>query len=199
LLKAGTQPANTLIEPFIRLITQVERARSIVEHFRRFLRRHPIASSTVDVNRLLKETIHLLAHELGQAGVEVRYELTPQPPHVVADPVMIEQVAVNLVMNALEAMSSTTGRPRHLTLGTTINEEGACTVTVRDSGPGLLPLVRKRLFDAFVTTKPRGLGLGLSISRSIIEQHGGKIWHEAAEDGGAVFRFMLPKEKGGRS
>ncbi len=192
LLKAGTQSPGTLIEPFNRLITEVERARNVVAHFTKFLRRHPLTKSTVDVNLLLKETIHLLARELGQAKVEVHYQLIPESFRVAGDPVMLEQVIVNLVTNALEAMAGAANRPRRLTVGTEVSAAGDCTVSVRDSGPGLAPSVRKRLFEAFVTSKPRGLGLGLSVSRSIIEQHGGRLWYEPADDGGAVFHFVLP-------
>ncbi len=196
LLKSGSVPGRELAGPIDRLVAQVERARDIVARLRKFARRQPLVHSTVDVNQLIEDSLNLLVHELNQAGVAVQLEFAPEQPHVIADSVLLEQVVVNLVLNSLDAMTDKPQRSCLLYFGTEINPDGGCTVTVRDNGPGVPSEVIARLFEAYVTSKPDGLGLGLSICRSIIERHGGRIWHEAAAGGGAEFKFTLPPRAG---
>jgi C4-dicarboxylate-specific signal transduction histidine kinase len=108
--------------------------------------------------------------------------------------VQLQQVVLNLMINAIQAMSTTTDGPRQLTIGTREAESGGMLVLVRDSGPGLAPEALERVFEAFHTTKPGGLGLGLSICRSIIETHGGRLWATANKPRGAIFQFTLPSQ-----
>jgi C4-dicarboxylate-specific signal transduction histidine kinase len=107
--------------------------------------------------------------------------------------VQLQQVLLNLIINAVEAMSGHTGGPRELLISTGKAEMGGVPVTVRDSGPGLAPAALEHLFEAFYTTKPNGLGMGLSICRSIIEAHHGRLWATANSPHGAVFQFTLPR------
>src|SRR5208283_2211766 len=108
------------------------------------------------------------------------------------DRVQLQQVILNLILNAIEAMSGMKEGARRLVISTGRNESGDILVLVRDSGPGLPPAHQDNLFKAFYTTKPNGLGLGLSICRSIVEGHGGRLWASANAPGGAVFQFTLP-------
>jgi signal transduction histidine kinase len=123
--------------------------------------------------------------------VSVRTQLAESLPVIKADRVQLQQVILNLIVNAIEAMSATDEAPRHLLLGSERAEPDGVLVTVRDSGAGLALDARERLFDAFYTTKVSGMGMGLSICRSIVEAHGGRLWAGANEPRGATFQFTL--------
>jgi two-component system sensor kinase FixL len=122
-------------------------------------------------------------------GVETRYHFDASPSLVFADRVQIQQVLVNLMRNALEAMSES--QRRELVVTTTLRDQATIEISVADSGPGLAPEVRERLFQPFITTKRSGMGLGLSICRRIVEAHGGQLWSEPNPTGGTIFRFYL--------
>ena len=124
--------------------------------------------------------------------IVVRTELDRSLPRVAADRVQLQQVLLNLIVNAIEAMSSVHDRPRELTIVSRQDGQNGVVVTVRDSGTGLASEGAERVFEAFYTTKAEGIGIGLSISRSIVEAHGGRLWASANEPHGAVFRFSLP-------
>ena len=130
-----------------------------------------------------------------KGGVSVQAELAEGLPPVRGDRVELQQVMLNLILDAIEAMSEMSGGSRQLVVGARKTEAGDdVLVTVRDSGPGLTPATLEHLFTAFHTTKPNGLGLGLSICRSIIESHGGRLWASANAPRGAVFQFTLPAD-----
>jgi signal transduction histidine kinase len=113
-------------------------------------------------------------------------------PRVTGDRVQLQQVLLNLIMNAVEAMSAVYNRPRELAIASRLDDAGAVLVEVRDSGSGLDAQASEQVFEAFYTTKPEGIGIGLSISRSIIEAHGGRLWASPNAPHGAVFQFSLP-------
>jgi PAS domain S-box-containing protein len=170
------------------------RAGEVIARIRTFLRKTPPAMRRrVDLNGLIHEVLDLTRSELDRHEVSVRCELQAGLPEVQGDRVELQQVILNLVMNGIEAMVPETGRPRVLAIHSEAGEGGNAQVTVRDSGAGLAPQISARIFDAFFTTKPGGLGLGLAISRSIIESHGGRlcVLNNHAEPG-ATFRFALP-------
>jgi two-component system sensor kinase FixL len=121
--------------------------------------------------------------------VRVVYRLDPTAEHVLADRIQIQQVLLNLIRNAIEAMQETENR--NLVIATTARDDGMVEVSVADTGTGLAPDVMAQLFQPFVTTKPHGMGVGLSICRTIVEAHGGKIWVESQPDNGTIFRFTL--------
>ena len=145
------------------------------------------------MNQVIREIVALAEGEVRRNGVALRTELTGDLPPILGDRVELEQVVLNLIMNALEAMSAIGDRPRELVIRTQSGEVDQVRVTVQDSGIGLDPQSMGRIFDAFYTTKSQGMGMGLAISRSIIENHGGRLWAVANDGPGATFQFTLMK------
>ena len=123
------------------------------------------------------------------SGIKVQLRIAPELPEVAVDRIQVQQVVVNLIRNAVEAMKS---ERRELTVSAAPNGDGSVAIRVADTGPGLAPEVAERLFQPFVTTKPQGMGIGLSICRSIVEAHGGELRAEPNPGGGTVFAFSLP-------
>ncbi len=138
--------------------------------------------------------IELTGNEATKNSVLVQTDLAEGLPLVQGDRVELQQVILNLIVNALEAMSGMSERSRELQISAGTTESGDVLVSVRDLGPGLAPAALEHLFKAFYTTKPNGLGMGLSICRSIIEAHGGRLWASANSPRGAVFQFTLPSK-----
>ena len=146
----------------------------------------------MEINGAIREVIELTRSEAMKNGFSAQTELVEGLPLVHGDRVELQQVILNLILNAIEAMSETSEGARELLITTEKTESGDVLVAVRDSGPGLAPGALEHLFEAFHTTKPNGLGLGLSICRSIIEAHGGRLWASANAPRGAVLQFTLP-------
>jgi C4-dicarboxylate-specific signal transduction histidine kinase len=153
----------------------------------------------VDMRLLVDEVLELARGELESHRILLSNDIRDGLPEVMARRVQLQQVLLNLVMNAIEAMSSVTGRERHLTIASGVDELGNVWITVEDTGSGIAPAHLARIFDPFFTTKTHGMGLGLAICRSIIEAHGGRLWASPRAHGGAVFQLSLPgaKTKGG--
>lgn len=181
-------------ESIERIERGVNRAGAVIQRIRSLITNVQPEYKALDLNHLIEEALCLLGHELGQAGVVVTKALQPDLPLVLGDRVQLEQVLINLYSNAIEAMRSTPAGARVLTVGTGL-EGGRLFVTVRDTGPGVEPQALERLFDPLFTTKADGIGLGLSISRSIVEVHGGQLWTapgaSAGASMGACFCFTL--------
>ena len=129
---------------------------------------------------------------LTEAGVQVGVQLPTPQPDLIADPVQLQQVILNLVINAVDAMREQSGRARRLDIAVTPDPAGGLCFAVRDSGPGIAEDSEARLFEAFFSTKPDGLGMGLAISRSIVENHGGRLWLDRTQGPGACFLFTIP-------
>jgi PAS domain S-box-containing protein len=170
-----------------------KRAGDVVGRIRDLIQKAPPRKDRFDLNGAIREVIELTRGEAVKNGVLVQTELTDNLPLIDGDRVQLQQVLLNLIINAVEAMSGHTGGPRELLISTGKAEMGGVPVTVRDSGPGLAPAALEHLFEAFYTTKPNGLGMGLSICRSIIEAHHGRLWATANSPHGAVFQFTLPR------
>ena len=168
------------------------RAGDVVGHIRDLIKKAPPREDRLEINAAIREVIELTRGETGKNGVCVQAELADGLPLIRGDRVQLQQVMLNLIINAVEAMTGVSEGPRELLISTAKSETGGVRVAMRDSGPGLAPADLERLFTAFYTTKPKGLGLGLSICRSIVEAHGGRLWASANAPRGAVFQFALP-------
>ncbi|MFM0325309.1 PAS domain-containing sensor histidine kinase [Caballeronia glebae] len=179
------------------MIRDAKRASEVIARIRAMARKRDSQPATLDVNEIAGETIELVRRELARHRVDVRTDLAMPPPTVRCDRVQLQQVLINLMMNAAQAMSGVDG-PRVLRVATCESESdpGYTQIAVQDSGTGISEDNARRLFDAFFTTKAEGMGMGLSICRSIIEAHGGRIWAESPDEGGARFCFVLPANEG---
>jgi C4-dicarboxylate-specific signal transduction histidine kinase len=169
-----------------------DRAIDVIARVRTLMRNAPPRKDAVDINEALLEAIRLTHGEVGKNSISVQTQLAEALPAIHGDRIQLQQVVLNLIINAVEAMSSVSERSRELLISTGNDPSGGVLVTVRDSGPGLSPESFHRLFDAFYTTKADGIGMGLSICRSIVEAHGGRLWASRGVGPGATFQFTLP-------
>ena len=168
------------------------RAGGIIDHIRALVKKGDSQSEPVDINALIRETVALTRGETAKHGISIQLQLADGLPFIEGDRIQLQQVILNLVINAIEAMSGTGEGLRKLQISTEKAEADHVLVMVGDSGPGLTPANLERLFEPFYTTKLGGLGMGLSICRSIIEAHGGRLWASANVPQGAVFQFTVP-------
>jgi PAS domain S-box-containing protein len=175
-----------------RAIAEGHRASEIIGRIRALAKKAPPQKDWLDVNETIHEVIALARSEIERNGVALETELSDDMPIILADRIQLQQVILNLMMNAIEAMSGVGQGPRELLVRSGIDESEYVVISVQDSGPGIDPQNLDHLFDAFYTTKPQGLGMGLAISRSIIDAHGGRLWVTANPDNGATFQFTLP-------
>jgi two-component system, LuxR family, sensor kinase FixL len=171
-------------------VQQSLRAGQVVGRLRNFLIRGDTETRVEDVATMVDEATTLALIGPTASGVKMRVRLDPEAPYVLGNRIEIQQVLINLVRNSLEAMAG--ADRRELDLTTTLRRPDLVEFAVVDSGPGIDPDVADRIFEAFVTTKRSGMGMGLSICRSIIESHGGRLEFEPNPEGGALFRFTLP-------
>jgi PAS domain S-box-containing protein len=176
-----------------RIVRDGKRAGDVIARVRALATKTATAKERLDMNETAREVIALAGDELRKNRVAVRTEFAPELLPVLGDRVQLQQVVLNLVMNAVEAMSGVEERPRELIVRTQNDDAGQVRVTVQDSGVGLDPQSLERIFDAFYTTKQGGMGMGLSISRSIIQNHGGKLWAAANDGPGTSVQFTIPK------
>ena len=175
-----------------RMSIEVRRASHIIDRVRSLYTRSAPRRDSVDLNELAREMAALLEHEATEHDVSIKTDLDATLPEVRGDRVQLQQVLLNLMLNAIEAMKGASGELR---IASRSNENGAVHMAVIDSGIGLPTENVERIFDAFFTTKPNGTGMGLSISRAIIESHGGRLWASANPADGATFQFTLPNEQ----
>jgi signal transduction histidine kinase len=174
------------------MIQAAKRASEIIQRVRSLATKSSIDQASIDINNVISDAIALVRLELIKHGVRLRTELAPALPVIFADRVQLQQVIINLVMNGSEAMEGVTERPRELMIRSQQDEARRVVVTVEDRGVGISTENANRLFTAFFTTKSSGIGMGLSICRSIIELHGGEISAVNNAGPGATFRFTLP-------
>jgi C4-dicarboxylate-specific signal transduction histidine kinase len=195
MLQSGNPDSGELQQAMHICRDQAKRAGKIIQRLRDLLRPPGPAFTEQDLNELVGAVLHLAEPAARDAGISFERRLSATPPAVRADRLLIEQVALNLVRNAMEAVESLPKERRRITVATRLEVDGSGTLSVADLGDGVPGEAKERLFDPFVTTKPGGLGLGLSICRSVVEAHGGSIRHQQNEQGGArgaVFAFTLP-------
>jgi PAS domain S-box-containing protein len=174
------------------VVDDADRAGEILDRIRDHIKKAPPRKERVDLNHAITDVIALAQGVIIENGVSVQTRLTDGLPHVQADCVQVLQVVLNLILNAVEAMSSVKKGVRELAISTEQHQADGVLVAVRDSGPGIDPGHLDRVFDAFYTTKSSGVGMGLSICRSIINTHGGRLWADVNASGGALFQFTLP-------
>ncbi|HEY3597169.1 MAG TPA: PAS domain S-box protein [Paraburkholderia sp.] len=174
-------------------IQSAKRAHEIVRRIRSMAQKHePAAHTPLDLNALISDSIELVSRELLDHHVEVEIDFVLPPPVVPGDRVQLQQVLINLIMNGTQAMAAVADRPKRMWVSTRMFDARHAQVVVNDSGTGISEAHAGRLFEAFFTTRSDGMGIGLSICRSIVEAHGGRIWAESPEEGGAVLQFILP-------
>jgi len=188
-LKRDQPDVDEALEATSRIVNDGTRATEIIEHLRSLYKKSPPQRELVEVNEIIREMGELLRAEANQYAVSIRTDLATDLPKAAADRVQLQQVFMNLMLNAIEAMKETGGV---LTVKTQLDENGQLLISVSDTGVGLPKEEIEQIFDAFVTTKPQGSGMGLSISRSIVESHGGHLWATANNGRGATFHFTLP-------
>jgi C4-dicarboxylate-specific signal transduction histidine kinase len=176
-----------------RIISEGNRASNLIKEIRAFVKKSPPQKDLVEINDLVRETLSLVRRELARNQVALQTELAANLPALTADRVQLQQVLLNLVMNGIEAMSTIEGRSRELAITSALSQDPmGVLIAVRDSGSGLSQQSTDRLFETFFTTKADGMGMGLSISRSIVAAHGGRLWAAANVDHGATFQFTIP-------
>ena len=178
------------------IVADGTRASTVVANIRAFIKKAPLERNELDINDVIEEVLALANHALYENRVLLERKLTRSLPRVLADRIQMQQVLLNLIMNAIEAMGTVTNRPRSLCMQSGIDDAGDVLIAVRDSGTGF-GSEAQRLFTPFFTTKANGMGMGLSISRSLVESHGGRLWAEPNSPHGAAFCFTLPES--GRS
>lgn len=176
-----------------RIVRDGNRAGEVITRIRALLRKTDAEKARLDINQTIREVVKLTRNEAARKGVTLRMDLAADLPPVLGDRVQLQQVILNLVMNGVEAMASTPGRPRELLIHSRPYESDKALIAVQDSGVGLDGQDLEKIFDAFYTTKPQGMGMGLAISRSIVEDHGGRIWVAPNDGPGATFQFTLLK------
>jgi signal transduction histidine kinase len=177
-----------------RIVNETGRTSDVVDRIGSLIKKAPPRKEVVDLNAAILEVTALTRSEAIKTGVTVRTQLADELPCVQGDRVQLQQVILNLIVNAIQSMSGVEDGNRELHMSTvSIEPEGVC-VTVRDTGPGLRPESLPLLFEPFYTTKPDGMGMGLSICRSIIEAHGGRIWATGCEPRGTLFQFTIPAD-----
>jgi C4-dicarboxylate-specific signal transduction histidine kinase len=178
-----------------RVVRDGRRAGEVISGIRALIAKAPPGKDRLNINNMILEVIALTRSEIRRNGVTLRTRFAADLPLIHGDRVQLQQVMLNLILNAVEALSEISEGSRDLLISSEDGGGDRVRVAVQDSGPGLSPQSADRLFEAFYTTKPKGMGLGLTICRSIIEAHGGRLWATANEPRGAVFRFTLPPER----
>jgi PAS domain S-box-containing protein len=189
---AGESPnINEAREAIRRIIRDGNRAVDVISQMRALFKKARTLKERLDINEAIEEVVLLTQSEVQRNKVALRLELATNLPSVMGDRVQLQQVVMNLILNGMEAMSTVEDRERDLVIRTQRGEGDEVRVAVRDSGIGFDPANAERIFDAFHTTKPGGMGMGLAISRSVVESHGGRLWAVSNDDYGATFQFTL--------
>jgi signal transduction histidine kinase len=191
-LLAGPGNLDEVRQALDRIVSDGLRTGEVIDRIRALIKKSPPSRDRLGINGVILEIVELTRGEAVRNGISISTDLADNLPAVEADRVQLQQVLVNLIVNAIEAMSGVSDGARKLWISTKMDASNGALVAVRDSGPGIDPASLAQLFDVFYTTKSSGMGMGLSICRSIIEAHGGRIWAEANVLQGTTFRFTIP-------
>ncbi len=195
LIDRGKEDPATLREILVDVEADGRRAHDIIHNVRNTIKKGDPTRRRINLNELVTNVVHVVRPDAVAYSCEIETSLAKDLPLIEVDPIQIQQVLVNLVSNALDAMRQTPPNQRKVEISTAGNGDGEVRLSVRDHGTGIRSEVHEQLFDHFFTTKEQGLGMGLAIVRSIVESHGGKIHAENVADGGARFYFTLPVTK----
>lgn len=189
----GSQPPNIgqVRRALAAIITDANRAEEVINWVRALIKKAPAPKESIDVNNVVLSVVTIVRAELLRHGISLQTDLATGLPHVEGQRVQLQQVVLNLILNAVEAMNSLDDGGRELRISTTLDAASGILVAVRDNGPGLDATIVHRLFEPFYTTKAESMGMGLAICLSIIEAQGGRLWAGANEARGAVFQFNL--------
>jgi len=177
-------------------IQDARRAAEVARRVRAMFKGESTHKIALDVNSLIKEVIELIGNEAEFRGIAVRIDDSPVRLHALADPVQVQQCLLNLLTNSFDATSELRPGAPEVTIRIAQQEHGWIQLNVRDNGAGVDPTIADRLFEPFVTTKPKGMGLGLLVTKSIVETHGGRLWFTPNPEGGTTFTFTLPTADG---
>ena len=192
MVTANRATSDTIGEILSDIQTQGVQATQIIDRHRTMLRSHQLDMKPIDLHAVINESLALVDHDMRARQIEATVNLSANPCVVSGDPVLLQQVLVNLMMNAMDAMAETPPARRHLTIRTEVRATDV-ELSVRDTGTGLPAQIDGTLFTPFVTTKPHGLGIGLTIVRTIVDAHGGTIDAHNNPEGGATFTVTLPR------
>jgi C4-dicarboxylate-specific signal transduction histidine kinase len=192
-LTTATPDLDSVREALDAIVADGHRAADVIQRVRQLATKTGPHKARLDVNDIIHDVVPLVGTEVRSHQVSLRMDLAPALPPVLGDRVQLQQVLINFVMNGIEAMASVDDRSRELVIRSRPHDKDQVLVAVQDVGVGIEPNRMDELFAAFFTTKPGGMGMGLSISRSIIEAHGGRLWATPNPDHGATFHFTLPR------
>ncbi|MDX1431494.1 MAG: PAS domain S-box protein [Gammaproteobacteria bacterium] len=196
MLRTEHPPVEKVQGALEQIVGQGQRAGEIIRHLRRMARKGETARDPVELDALVGGVLELFANELRAQQIEVELDLAPGLPRVRCDRIQIEQVLINLLRNAMEAVEHHPPGERVIRIGTRMLDGPAVELVVEDEGDGINPADAERIFETFFTTKPEGMGMGLAVSRTIVEAHGGRLWASARGERGAIFHVLLPPENG---
>lgn len=191
-LRSSSSSREEILAAMELVCVQAERAGDIIRSIRAFVKKGESSRMPSQINAIVRDAVRFADPEARQHGVGIRLRLAEQLPPVLADAIQIEQVILNIVRNAIEAMDSMKFGKQEIVIETALGECDSLEVRVTDTGPGMSSVQFEEVFDPFFTTKPTGMGMGLTISRSIIEAHGGRLWATPNSGRGLTFRFKLP-------
>lgn len=192
-IDAGRADPPALRDAVLRIAAQAQRAGQVIQRLRHFVRKREPRRTPTDLNELVREAAGLMDGEARRHGVRIQFELAPDLPLVLTDSIQIEQVVLNLLRNAIEAlMMAGVEAPCIIVRSEEKRAQGQVWLEVRDNGPGISPQHVDHIFSPFYTTKPHGMGMGLTISTTIVEAHGGRLWATSNPGGGVTFHLMLP-------
>ena len=191
-LQEGNLDVQKMVDPMEQIASAAMRAGQIIDRVKAFVTKEPLEQQALDVNEIVRDALELAKPVVREQGVIVEENLSENVPQVAADRIQVVQVVLNLVLNGIEAMADVEQARRKLTVRTLVDSDQCVRVEVSDVGCGVPEEEGKRIFEQFVTTKLHGLGIGLAISRTIIEAHSGRIWFDSELPSGSVFRFTLP-------
>ena len=191
-LAAGKTDVKAVQEILEEIVADEHRADQVIQHLRSLFRRGAVERWSLELNQVINELVPVIRREAEFRRVTVVPDLAPGVLWVSGNRIQLQQVVLNLALNAFEAMADVTDRPRRLILRTRQLTDNRVQVGVADNGPGIAAEKLNSIFEAFVTSKASGMGVGLSVSRSIIDDHEGRLWAENGPEGGAIFHFVLP-------